>query len=145
MPKTCQDKSKKITTIPDLINSFNIKNCIITADAMATQRNIVSLIREKGGQYVLALKANHKHFHEAVQALFSNPQFLTKCAYHKTEEKARGGLEIREYWQSTNIKSLVQRGEWKGLRSIAMVQRTTIKNGATTIEKGSVPIYDTFI
>ncbi|MCL2133988.1 MAG: ISAs1 family transposase [Candidatus Bathyarchaeota archaeon] len=88
--KLTKNKSKKITAIPNLINRFNIKNYIITTDAMTTQRNIVSLIRKKDGQYALTLKTNHKHFHKAVQTLFSNPQFLTKRAYHKTEEKARG-------------------------------------------------------
>ncbi|MCL2135319.1 MAG: transposase [Candidatus Bathyarchaeota archaeon] len=73
--KLAKNKSNEISAMPDLINSFNIKNCIIIVDAMVTQRDIVLLIREKGGQYVLVLKANHKIFMRLCRHCFQTHSF----------------------------------------------------------------------
>jgi len=64
-------------------------------DAMGTQRAIAALIRKRGAHYVLALKANQGYLYEEVVLFFADPDFLAKCAYYKTEERARGGVETR--------------------------------------------------
>ena len=67
--------------------------------------------------------------HEDVRLYFGDTDMLSKCAYTKTVEKARGGIEKREYWQTENIGWLTQKKEWGGLKSIAMTRNTIIKNG----------------
>ncbi|MCL2387364.1 MAG: hypothetical protein FWC89_07445 [Defluviitaleaceae bacterium] len=47
--------------------------------------------------------------------------FLAKCAYRQTKEKARGGIEKREYWQTDDINWLDERKDWIGLKSLAMI------------------------
>jgi hypothetical protein len=42
-------------------------------------------------------------------------------------EKARGGVEKREYWQTEDIAWLPQRKDWVGLKSIAMTRNTITK------------------
>jgi len=103
-------------------------------DAMGTQRAIAALIRKRGAHYVLALKANQGYLYEEVVLFFADPDFLAKCAYYKTEERARGGVETREYWQGSGLGWLPMRGDWMGLRSIVMVRRTTVKEGITSVE-----------
>ena len=58
-------------------------------DAMGTQTAIVKKIRQKRAGYVLALKANQGNLLEDVSLYFSEDEFLKKCAYKKTVEKAR--------------------------------------------------------
>jgi len=42
---------------------------------------------------------------------------------------------VREYWQSTNLRSISKRDSWTGLRSIAMTKNTITKdNGQTVVE-----------
>jgi predicted transposase YbfD/YdcC len=130
--KRVRDKSNEITAIPELLGSLNIKGHIITTDAMGTQREIVRKIRQKHADYVLALKKNQESLYDDVKLYFED--FLTKCAYHKTLEKARGGIEQREYWQTDDIGWLSQKKNWVGLQSIAMTRNTIIKNGKTTTE-----------
>ena len=92
------DKSNEITAIPELLDNLNIKGHIITADAMGCQKDIVKKIRQKKADYVLALKGNQGTLHEDVKLYFEDKEFLELCDYHKTMEKARGGIEKREYY-----------------------------------------------
>ena len=83
---------------------------------------------------MLALKGNQESLHDDTKLYFADPELLSKCAYHKTTEKARGGIEKREYWQTDNIDWLSQKKDWAGLKSIAMTRNTIIKNGVETSE-----------
>ena len=53
-------KSNEITAIPELLQLLAIKGCIVTIDAMGCQTAIAEQIRDQGGDYLLALKNNHK-------------------------------------------------------------------------------------
>ena len=128
------DKSNEITAIPELLRLLNVKNHIITIDAMGCQTEIATLIKKARADYVLALKGNQKILHEEVELYFKDPDLLSKCAYTKTMEKARGGIEKREYWQTDSICWLSQKKEWTGLKSIAMTKNTITKNGVTSTE-----------
>ena len=128
------DKSNEITAIPELLDNLNIKDHIITTDAMGCQTDIVKKIRKKKADYVLALKGNQGTLRDDVQLYLADSEFLSKCAYHSTVEKARGGLEKREYWQTEDIDWLPQKKEWVGLKSIAMTRNTITKNDNITTE-----------
>jgi predicted transposase YbfD/YdcC len=128
------DKSNEITAIPELLDNLNIQGHIITTDAMGTQRDIVKKIRKKKADYVLALKGNQGTLHEDVKLYFEDSALLSECEYNKTIEKARGGTEQREYWQTEDINWLARRKDWAGLKSIAMTRNTIMKNGKTTME-----------
>jgi len=138
------EKSNEITAIPVLLDKINIKGHIITTDAMGCQREIVEKIKNKRADYVLALKGNQGTFHEDVKQYFSDEKLLSKAKYTKTIEKARGGIEIREYWQTDDIDWLSNKKDWKGLKSIAMTRNTVEKDGKTTVEQryfiSSLPI-----
>jgi len=129
------EKSNEITAIPSLLEKVNIKGHIITTDAMGCQTSIVEKIRKKRADYVLALKGNQGTFHADVQLYFEDKEFLSKAAYTKTVEKARGGIETREYWQTDDIGWLSNQKDWKGLKSIAMTRNTITKDGKTMIEQ----------
>jgi predicted transposase YbfD/YdcC len=128
------DKSSEIKAIPDLLDKLNIEGHIITTDAMGCQKEIVKKIRKKKGDYVLALKGNQGTLHDDVKLYFEDSELLSKCGYHKTVEKARSGVEKREYWQTCDIEWLSQKKEWTGLKSIAMTRNTITKNAQTTTE-----------
>ena len=76
---------------------------------MGTQKDIVTQIRQKRADYVLALKRNQEGLFLDVSLAFVDPKFLANCAYHKTTQRARGNFEVREYYQSDKIGWLSQR------------------------------------
>jgi len=126
--KLVDGKSNEITAIPELLEDLNIRGHIITTDAMGAQTKIVQKIKKKRADYVLALKGNQGTLHEDLKLYFSDPDLLEKCEYTSTIEKARGGVEKREYWQTDDIEWLPQKKDWAGLKSIAMTRNTIIKD-----------------
>ncbi len=136
--KAVDEKSNEITAIPDLLDKLQIKGNIITIDAMGTQTAIAEKIKNKRADYVLALKGNQKNLYEDVKEYFDNEEFRREIektgAYKKTLEKAHNQIEIREYYQTEDIKWMSQKKEWKGLKSIAMERKTIEKNGEKRYE-----------
>jgi predicted transposase YbfD/YdcC len=126
--KIVNDKSNEITAIPQLLNALNLKDSIVTLDAMGTQKDIAAKIRQKKADYVLALKANQGKLYDEVVLFFDDPKCLAKCAHYRTVEKARNCLEVREYWQSTRIGFLPQKSDWAGFKSVIRVCCTVTKS-----------------
>ena len=65
------EKSNEMTAIPKLLKLLEIKGCIITIDAMGCQHAITNQIIEQNGDYVIGLKGNQGHLHEAVEYFFT--------------------------------------------------------------------------
>jgi predicted transposase YbfD/YdcC len=129
-----EEKTNEITAIPELLKSLNIKGHIVTTDAMGCQTEIARLIRKGQAHYILGLKGNQGILHEDVKQYFDDPKLLSTCAYHKVIDKAHSAVEIREYWQTTDIAWLQQGKAWTGLTSIVMTKNTIIKGEDTGTE-----------
>lgn len=56
-----EEKSNEIPLEPELIKKLNLTNCILTADALNTQKETVTAIKETHEDYVLALKKNQRN------------------------------------------------------------------------------------
>jgi predicted transposase YbfD/YdcC len=83
------DKSNEITALPKLIDKLNVSGHIVTIDAAGTQKNIVQKLRRKRADYVLALRGNQGRLCEEVELCFDDPNFLGRCEYYQTLERAR--------------------------------------------------------
>lgn len=136
--KAVEEKSNEITAIPELLEKIQVKGQIVTIDAMGTQTAIAEKIKNKRAEYVLALKGNQGTLHEDVKTYFEEKEFLKEIqehgVYKKTQEKAHGQIEIREYYQTEDIRWLIQKKEWKSLKSIIMERKTLEKAGKRTTE-----------
>jgi predicted transposase YbfD/YdcC len=128
------EKSNEITAVPKLLEILDIKNNIVTTDAMGTQVDIVDKIIEKEGDYVLALKGNQGNFYDNVKLYFDDSSLLKNCDYHFTLEKARSCIEKREYWTTEDIDWLPNKSKWKGIKSISFTKNTIEKRGIKTVE-----------
>ena len=136
--KAVEEKSNEITAIPDLLDKLQVKGQIITIDEMGTQKEIVEKIRGKRADYVLVVKGNQRTLHEDVREYFAEESFCGKIrkegGYKRSREKAHGQIEIREYYQTTDIQWMSQKKEWKGLKSIGG-ERTEIQREGKTEEE----------
>jgi predicted transposase YbfD/YdcC len=105
-----------------------LEGCIVTIDAMGTQRAIAAQIIEQQGDYALALKDNQSTLYEDVKDTFllarkDGFRTISHQFYEKTEKK-HGRVEIRKHWiidDETCLTYLNPEGKWKGLRAIGMV------------------------
>lgn len=73
------NKTNEIKAIPALLELLEITGCIITIDAMGTQREIARQIVAKQADYVLSLKANHPTLFAQVSAWFETAQSQDFC------------------------------------------------------------------
>jgi len=122
------EKSNEITAIPELLKLLALEGCIVTIDAIGTQRAIAAQIIEQNGDYALALKENQGNLYENVKdtfALARKDQFRDiEHQFYETIEKDHGRLEIRKHWIIDDLEQLTyldQEGKWKGLQAIGMV------------------------
>ena len=134
------EKSNEITAVPMLLELLDIEGTIITADAMSCQKEIVSKIVEKGGDYTISLKDNQHTLYQAAQeqfeAVMNNPTLFAPLATTMTIEKGHGRTEIRTYYLCTDTDFLkLYRPEWKNLNGIGMMISRVEKNGIVTEEK----------
>lgn len=63
----CKEKSNEITAISKLLEMLEISGCIVTIDAMGTQKEIAKKIREKNADYIFALKENQGNLYRDVK------------------------------------------------------------------------------
>lgn len=130
------EKSNEITAIPELLDMLEIKNKIITIDAMGTQKGIAKKIIERKADYLLALKNNHKNLFEDISYYFQeeSKNKTSEFQYFKTLEKNHGRIETRECYVCKNIDWLENKNEWTGLKSIVMVRNTREIADKKTVE-----------
>jgi predicted transposase YbfD/YdcC len=131
-------KSNEITAFPLLIEMLDLKGAIVTIDAAGCQKEIAEKIRDKGGDYVLALKGNQGKLHDEAENFFKQALAVelqeSGCDYYKSEEYSRGRLELREVWTIDDLEWLPQKEEWKDLRSLICLRSTRTQTGVTTVE-----------
>ncbi len=136
-----EDKTNEITTIPTILERLNIKDTIITWDALNTQKRNVEIVKNKKGDYVVPVKKNHPNFNVDLELYFDErtqeeiKAGRSDSAYLKEAEKSHSCFITYEYFQTSDIKWYSEYKEWKGLNSFGMVKKTIERNKETIVEK----------
>ena len=123
-----QDKSNEITAIPALLELLALQGCIVTLDAMGTQKNIAAQIHTAQADYILSLKANHPTLFQQVDLWVKTSlkqDTLPPPSTHTTEA-GHHRIESRKVWAISldQLPPLYQAEEWLGLQSVVIVERT---------------------
>ncbi len=95
-------KSNEITAIPALLELLDLSGCIITIDAMGTQKEIAQQIIQAQADYVLTLKKNHPTLYGQVNTWFESAQKQgfaeIDYSYDEGVEAGHHRLETRRVW-----------------------------------------------
>lgn len=126
------EKSNEITAIPALLKRLDINGCLITLDAMGTQKNIARQIIEGEGDYLLAVKGNQGTLQDDIRTFFQRPPQTYVMDDYSSVEKNHGRIEQRRCRICTNIDWLEQQRDWKGLAAIVEVSLTVEQKGVST-------------
>ena len=140
-------KSNEITALPELLRALELAGCIVTVDAMGTQKRIAREIIEADADYVLALKGNHATVQEEVKSFLDatvaekNAQPVrpspaaAALAVLETVEKDHGRIETRRYYQSVALDWFADRPKWEGLKSVGLVEAIREIGATRTVER----------
>lgn len=131
------EKSNEITAVPKLLRMLELSGCIVTLDAMGTQKNIAKEIHEADADYVLALKGNHGTAHQEVKS-FIDDAIAQKHAHLKSiesVEKDHGRIETRRAWITEEIDWFADGKQWENLKSFGAVELKRETPSETTTER----------
>jgi predicted transposase YbfD/YdcC len=134
-----EEKSNEITAIPHLLKLLDISGCIITIDAMGTQKKIAKTIIERGGDYILALKENNENLYSDSKLFFDSMESFDQKDFvfeaYETFDGGHGRIETRKYFMTSDIEWLHGREDWTGMKSICMVESTREVRCKVSVEK----------
>ena len=120
-------KSNEITAMPQLLELLDLRDKIVTTDAMGCQKAIAETIVAGGGDYILAVKDNQPTLHAEMQAAFATaatPPARSPRLY-TTEDHGHGREEQRtvQVLPARGALSAAQSAAWLGVLTIVRVTR----------------------
>src|SRR3954452_15601408 len=130
-------KSNEITAIPELLRVLELTGAVVTIDAMGCQKEIAAKIRERGGDYVLAVKQNQPTLYEPVRAAIDEglEQDAEQFDEHCTDEKGPGRQEVRTYAVFPAPEGVDPEGLWQDLSAVGVTfSERTDAQGRTSLE-----------
>ncbi|PAJ71682.1 hypothetical protein CJF42_25405 [Pseudoalteromonas sp. NBT06-2] len=136
--KESSTKTNEIPVMQAMLASLDIKNAVITADAMHCQTETTTTIREGNGDYVLQVKKNQGNLFKEVEAYFhksyrDSPKLL-KDNYFKELDGEHGRINEREYRLLPITEWFDETEKFKDSFAVVEVQRTRHLNNKTEQE-----------
>lgn len=119
------EKTNEIPVAQDVLRALPLTDRIWTADALHTHRDLCRLIRDRDGHYLLVVKENEPHLHQALTWYFDEPQPTDRCA--QTRERHRGRIEERCIQVTSDLTGYL--AAWPGIQQQAKLTRTVERNG----------------
>ncbi len=132
------EKSNEKTAIPELLATLALDGCIVTIDAMGTQANIAQAIRDRGADYILAVKDNQPTLAASMRDFFVHFRAQPARTPHtvaETVEKDHGRLETRRCYAFDQLDCLARPEQWPDLKSFAVIEAERCINGKTSLER----------
>ena len=109
------------------MDCLNIRNKIITVDAINTQKENCTIVKKKRGDYCFAVKENQPNLHRDIVDYFDEETLkeLSKHSenYKKTIETRGNETIIYECYQTTDVDWYFEKKLWTGLKSIGVIKK----------------------
>lgn len=133
-------KTNEITAGLELLEGLHLKDKIVCADAMQTQRQFCVEVLARGGDYLLWVKDNQLTLKQDVEQFFCPPR--TASGWHISQlpqttaqvcSKGHGRIEKRVITVMTDEDQFI---DWPGLRQVYRLERhvTEVTTGKTSTE-----------
>ncbi len=126
------EKSNEKTAIPALIEDIDVKDSVVSIDAIANSPSIAEQIIDKGGNYILSLKKNQKTTFEQVSAYMQANQSLLQK--DKDVDFGSGRIETRTCYVLKDLTFIENVLAWKGIKSVVMIHAVRETKGELQVE-----------
>ena len=129
----------EITAACALLGRLDLTGMLVTGDAMHCQSETAALVRERGGEWLFALKANRPLVRAEVERVFADP--ATPAERHIATDAEHGRIEVRRHAASHHVDWLFSDRRYPdepalpGLAALAMVEAEVEHAGKTTIAR----------
>lgn len=124
-------KENEITAAPRVLERVQLKDRVVTGDAMLAQRSLSQEVLAAGGDYFWVVKDNQPTLKADIALLFTQPPFGE--VFHQVEEWSRHGgrKEVRRLCSSTALNEYLR---WPQVGQVCQLEREVTRKGKTTRE-----------
>lgn len=124
-----EEKSNEITAIPQLLKQIELKNAVITIDAMGCQKAIARQIVKGGGDFVIAVKDNQPKLRATLDTYLEEylKRDLEDVNYREydTLDESHGRIDQRSYFLRKVPADFPLKREWPWVKAIGYALRVT--------------------
>ena len=109
-----QKKSCELNELPNILELLDVRDCMVSIDAIATHLDLMKLIVDDGGHFIFQVKANQKTAMEDINRIFREYE-MKHIEYDKWEsgqEKNRDRIEYRKVCSSDRLQDLRSMEDW---------------------------------
>lgn len=130
------EKENECAVIPEILDRLDLNGAVVTIDAIARNPAIATAITERGGDYLLAVKANQPTLFAEIARYFDDPD--ARLAAQTDTDKGHGRIETRRYAVTGEIDWLSgdrrypDEPRFPKLKAIAMVEARVEKGAAVS-------------
>jgi predicted transposase YbfD/YdcC len=126
-------KRGELTALPELLDSLDLRGCLVSLDALACRPEIAEQITARGGDYLLALKGNQKKAHAAVKDWFAANAFARGATLRPcfdAFEESHGRLVRRRVFACTMLEPFAALPPWPSLATVLAAETIRSLNGS---------------
>jgi len=120
-------KANEKSTAPRLLEAIDLQGCVVTGDAMFTQRDLCEQIVEAGGDYLFPVKDNHPTMLKTIADVFmpapvspGHSRMPLPETHAQTVDHAHGRTEHRYLTASAQLNEYL---DWPHLGQVFRLQR----------------------
>jgi len=131
------EKSNEIEAMPRLLELLYLEGALVTIDAMGCQADVMDKIVERGGDFLITVKANQPTLGEDLGVAFHDVDIRGGKGFasvHETERAAHGRGEWRRCEVLPADGSVSNQEKWKHIRSLIRVTSERRLKGTVTTE-----------
>ena len=133
MPVEGRDEQKQTNEIgmfPDLLNAIDIKDRLITADALLTQRKLADYLVQRGAHYHFTAKGNQATLEKDIALLFEKRK---KPGFVDVSPPDHGRIETRRIWCSDALNGYLN---FPHVGQVFLIEREVVnkKSGRLSFE-----------
>ena len=130
--RAAEAKKGELSVLPDLLDGLDLCGCLVSLDALACRPAVAEQVTARGGDYLLALKANRQKAHTAVQDWFRAQAFdrgapLRPC--FDAFDEGHGRLVRRRAFACADLDALPVLEGWPHLTTVLAVENIRSING----------------
>jgi predicted transposase YbfD/YdcC len=101
-------KENEITVAPRVLQGLNLRDKVVTGDAMLAQRSLSQVVLARGGEYFWVVKQNQPSLKADIALLFDQPPFGAVITTAQGESRHGGRHEVRRLWASNALNGYLQ-------------------------------------
>lgn len=122
-------KTNEIKVLPELLELIELNNKTVTVDAIGTQTKVVSLLGERGANYILPTKGNQESFRQDLESHFRmmvQDGDVIRIGPVEDPKPAHGRIERRTAWLVEADDLITDRQGFESIRYICLIRRERI-------------------